>query len=505
MKKKQSINFKSLLILAVLILVNFVSYYYYFRVDLTENKIYSLSKASKDILKSLDEPVTVTAYFTEDLPPQLTKMRNDFKDMLIEYASVSGGNVVYEFINPNKDTKLEAEAFQAGIRPVIINAREKDQIKQQKVYLGAVIRLGEEQDIIPIIQPESSMEYDLSSSIKKLSITEKPRIGYLQGQGEPPLDALIQAGNQLSILYDVNHVNLSDSGINLNQYKTIAIVAPTDTFNQNALNKLDKYLAEGGNLYIAINRVDGDMNTATGISVETGLEKWLADKGINVENSFVIDASCGTVSVRQQQKGFSFSTNVRFPYLPVITTFAEHPITKRLESVILPFASPITYTGDTSITFTPIARSSAKSGSQALPVYFDVNKRWKDEDFPMPNQIVACILSGKISGNKESNIIVIGDGNFAVNGQGQRAQQLQPDNVNLMVNSIDWLSDETGLIDLRTKEVTSRPLDQVTDAKKAFLRWLNFFLPIILIIAYGIFRYQRRRRIRIKRMEEGYV
>jgi hypothetical protein len=74
-----------------------------------------------------------------------------------------------------------------------------------------------------------------------------------------------------------------------------------------------------------------------------------------------------------------------------------------------------------------------------------------------------------------------------------------------MVNSIDFLSDETGLIDLRTKQVTSRPLDQLTDGKKAFLRWFNFIIPILLIIFYGITRYQKRRIIRKKRMEEGYV
>ncbi|MEA3477221.1 MAG: hypothetical protein U9R60_03515, partial [Bacteroidota bacterium] len=73
------------------------------------------------------------------------------------------------------------------------------------------------------------------------------------------------------------------------------------------------------------------------------------------------------------------------------------------------------------------------------------------------------------------------------------------------VNSIDWLSDETGLIDLRTKEVTSRPLDQLSDGKTSFLKWLNFTLPILLIVVYGILRYQQRRRIRNKRMEEGYV
>ena len=505
MKKKESINSKSLLILAILVLINIVSFYYYFRIDLTEDGIYSLSRASKEILKSLDETVTVTAYFTEDLPPQLAKTKNDFKDLLIEYNSASKGNVVYEFINPNEDQTIEAKAFQEGIRPVIINAREKDQIKQQKVYLGAVIRLGEEQDIIPIIQPGSAMEYDLSSSIKKLSIIDKPRIGWVQGHGEPSVAATSQANKELSILYDVEEIDLENDTMDLSAYKALAIVAPLDTITDREFMKLDQYLANGGDLFVGINRVDGNMQQARGESIETGLERWLSAKGITVESSFVVDANCGSVTVRQQQMGFTFNTNIPFPYLPIITNFADHPITKGLESVIFPFVSPIAFTGDTTIQYTPIARSSEKSGYQAAPLTFEVNKKWSDADFKFPEQVVAAIFSGNFSGDALSNIIVISNGTFAVNGEGQQAQQLQPDNVSLFVNSIDWLADETGLIDLRTKEVTSRPLDQVSDGKKAFLRWLNFMLPIILIIAYGLIRYQSRRRIRNKRMEEGYV
>jgi ABC-type uncharacterized transport system involved in gliding motility auxiliary subunit len=100
---------------------------------------------------------------------------------------------------------------------------------------------------------------------------------------------------------------------------------------------------------------------------------------------------------------------------------------------------------------------------------------------------------------------VFGDGNFPVNGEGQGAQQQQPDNINLFVNAIDFLSDDTGLITLRTKGVTSRPIDQVEDGKKAFLKYLNFLLPLILVIGYGIFRAQRRKMLRTKRMQKGYI
>jgi ABC-type uncharacterized transport system involved in gliding motility auxiliary subunit len=105
-------------IAAALIALNLISEKFFFRIDLTEDKQYTLSKATKDILKELDEKVTVKAYFSENLPPDFIRARKDFEDMLIEYNRLSGGKISYEFINPNKDVKLEEEALQAGIQTV---------------------------------------------------------------------------------------------------------------------------------------------------------------------------------------------------------------------------------------------------------------------------------------------------------------------------------------------------------------------------------------------------
>lgn len=505
MKKSKSIATQILLIVAVLAVVNILSLRFFFRLDFTEDQRYTLSKATRDILKQLDEPVTVTAYFTEELPPDLAVTRTDFKDMLVEYANLSKGNVLYEFIDPNKDQQTEQKAFQAGIQPVLVSTREKDEATQKKVFMGALVQLGEKSEAIPFMQPGAAMEYSLSTSIKKLAVTNKPMIGLLQGHGEPSPGAMNQVMQSLDVLYQVNPVNLDDASTDLSAFKTIAIVGPKDTIPQSHFNLLDNYLGKGGNLFIAMDRVEGDLSTAQGKPLDTGLEKWLADKGLTVENNFIIDASCGSVGVQQRQGIFNFTTNVRFPYLPIITNFEDHPITKGLEQVLLPFTSPIVYSGASSNTFTPLARTSDKTGTLSTPLYFDVNKHWADPDFPLSKLVVGAMLAGKLSGSAESRIILFSDGQFPVNGEGQQAQQLSPDNVSLMVNSIDFLSDDTGLIDLRTKGVTSRPLDQIEDGRKAFLKWLNFLLPIILILVYGIFRMQQKRNLRVKRMEQGYV
>jgi gliding-associated putative ABC transporter substrate-binding component GldG len=504
-KGGKSMATQVLLMIGIVIVVNIISEQLYFRLDLTADRIYTLSKATKNILRSLEEPVTVTAYFTEDVPPQLLQARSDFKDLLVEYSNVAKGNIVYEFIDPNKDAASEQKAMKEGIMPNIVNVRDKDQMTQKKVFLGAVLKMGNDKEIIPVIQSGTAMEYALSSAIKKLSVSEKPLVGYIQGHSEPSMAALQQVMKALEVLYTVQEIKLDNPGADLAKYKTIIIVAPADTMPLEQLSLLDQYLARGGNLFIAYNRVKGDFTTVQGTSIHTGLEDWLAKKGLFVDNDFLVDATCGSVGVQQQSGFMSYTTNISFPYLPVIQKFADHPITKGLEQVIMPFASTIQYTGDTSLNFTPIAFSSKKSGTLNPPIYFDVNKKWTDRDFPLSGLTVAGVLSGKISGNALSKIVLVGDGDFPVNGEGQRPQQLQPDNINLMVNSVDWLSDETGLIDLRTKAITARPLQDIDEGRKMFLKWLNFLLPILLIILYGIFRNQRNRSLRVKRMEEGYV
>ncbi len=173
--------------------------------------------------------------------------------------------------------------------------------------------------------------------------------------------------------------------------------------------------------------------------------------------------------------------------------------------VMFPFVSTISFTGDSTKTFTPLAKTSKKSGTQPCPTQFDIGKKWKENDFPLSNLTVAGVLQGKLVGKNESSIVIVADGDFAVNGEGQGAQQQQPDNISLLVNSIDWLSDDTGLIELRTKGVTTRPLDEIEDSTKTLLKWLNFLLPILLILLYGIIRMQRNRVVRVKRMKKGYI
>lgn len=180
--KKGKLPIQILMMVAALVLLNLLAERFSMRLDLTEEGIYTLSKASKDIIRSLDEPVTVTAYFTKGSQPEVDKVRQDFLDLLTEYADLSDGMINFAFVNPNKEQELENEAMQNGIQPLMLNVREKDQVKQQRVFLGAQLKMGDREEVIPVIQPGAAMEYTLSSAIKKLSVVNKPKIGLYKGR-----------------------------------------------------------------------------------------------------------------------------------------------------------------------------------------------------------------------------------------------------------------------------------------------------------------------------------
>lgn len=504
---KKKIQTSVLLVAGILILANILSDRLFFRLDFTADQRYSLSDATKNILSELNDPVTVKAYFSDNMPPDIARVRQDFRDLLTEYSNYSGGQIVYEFINPNEDQQTEMDAQQNGIRPIMINVRERDQMKQQRAYLGAVIQMGELTEVIPFVQPGSAMEYALSTSIKKISVTDKPKVAFLTGNGEPTIGAMMQLMQQLEVLYEVDTVSVDTTGNLPSGFSTLAIIAPQDSVDQYVFNAIDRFMQNGGKIVLALNAVEGNMQNAMGEVKSTGFEEWLKKKGVEIEHDFIVDANCASVSVRQQQGPFVINTPMSFPYLPILTNFAEHPITEGLEQVILPFASSLKINPpDTSVKITPIAFTSEKAGVQTAPVYFDINKNWGETDFTLSSLPVAVTVEGKIANGHESKMVVFSDGDFAVNGEGQGAQQLQPDNVNLLSNAIDWLTDDTGLIALRTKGVTARPIDpDLEDGTKSFIKYLNFLLPIILIIAYGIYRFQLKRNLQNKLKSIDYA
>ncbi len=493
MKPKVSeIYLSIILVLGILISVNILSSRHFLRLDFTKDKEYTLSKATKNLIKDLDGTVTIIAYFSKELPSNLVNIRRQLVNTLADYKAYSHGKIVYKIIDPGKDQELENQAMRDGIAPVIVEIREKDQAKQQKAFMGLVIKYKNKKEVIPYIAPNSSIEYQISTAIKKLTVTSKPKIGIVQGFGCPPLSNMPAFTNDLSVLYQPEPLYYDSTRYTFDRYKVIALIAPQDSIPQAFFRDLDKYLANGGKLFLALNSVDGKLNAnpPIGSATHTGVEAWLGKYGLKVYKSFVTDARCANIQIRQGN--FPVPLSVPFPYFPIISTFENHPVTKGIDGVVMQFASPMEFKGDTAkIKFQPLAYTSKLTGLENPPVFFSTYKKWTNADFPYKHLIVGGILS-----SENWQIVVFGDGDFMQFPAGERYER--SDNVVLAVNSIDYLADDLGLSQLRTKGITYKPLEQMSDSTKTMLKYGNFALPIILVILLGIIRSRRNANKRNK-------
>lgn len=488
-----------LLIVGILLFLNLLSREFFFRIDATKDKQYTLSNATKNILKNLDEPVSITAYFTKDLPAQYAKNYTDLRDLLIEYNTRSKGMVDYEFIDPNSDPELEQEAAQNGISPLLINVREKDEVAQKKAFMGAIVSSGDQSDVINYFPPGGAIEYQLTTAMKKVISIEKPTVAIAQGYGCPPFQNLQDLTRSLSVLYNVTTVDLTSASIDP-ATKCVAIINPADTIDSYVFEALDQYMSTGGQVAIAYNNVTGDFQSMQGSALGTGISDWLATKGITVNKDFVIDASAASVTVQQRQGFFTVNSQVEFPYFPMVKSFGDHPITKGIEQVAFQMASSMSYNTDGNYDFTPIVTTSNKSGLRPAPTFFNIEQQWKQSDFTSGSQTIAGVLS-PLDNAVSGKMVVFSDADFVMGAQ-SRGQT--PDNISLFANAVDFLSDDTGLIDLRTKGVASRPIKEMEESEITTTKWLNFLLPILLVIIVGVIQYQRNQRIRLKRMAQNY-
>lgn len=501
--KKSTIFTRIFLVAGILVMINLLSEKWYARLDFTADKRYTLSKATIDILRNLDEVITITAYFSKNLPPQLEKSRRDFEDLLIEYENRSEGNLVFRFINPGENDDVEREAQEKGIRPVMVNVTQKDQASQMRAYMGAVLQMGENTEVIPMVQPGAGVEYELTTAIKKLTVEEKPKIAFLQGHGEPPMEAMTQVMEQVSVLYEPEEYTMNDSTDIPAYYRCVAIIGASDSFPQAHLDQLDRYLNSGGSLYVAHSNLQPDLNQGFLMAGSSPLDRWMAEKGWSLGSEYIVDASSGSISVQQNLGGFVMNTQKTFPYFPIITHFSDHPSVEGLEAVILPFVSPIEIEPrDSAIQIKVLATTSDVSGLMEAPVFVDIEKEWSRDDFGEGPQVVALAAEGPLGGSGDSRMVVVSNAQFAVNGSGQQQQRVSEDNVNFTSNIIDWLADDTGLINLRTKGITSRPLVHLEDGERNLLKYGNVVAPILLILGIGIFR-RRRAAVNRRKRKEG--
>jgi gliding-associated putative ABC transporter substrate-binding component GldG len=499
------------IILGILIVLNFISIRLFGRLDLTSQGVYTLSDASKKLVGGLDDRVTVKAYFTEDLPAPYNNNRRAVLDILNDYKAYSGGNLQYEFINPQGE-KGEQDAQQQGISPVQVQVVNEDKLEVKRGYLGLVMMYEDRKEVLPVIQNLGSLEYDMSSALKRLTNTTKKKIGFTTGHGEPEMAGMRQIAQVVAQQYEIAPVDLSKGEPVPADIAALFVIAPSNRFQDSAKYQLDQYIMRGGKVAFLLNRVNANLQMRSGQPLDTGLDDLLQEYGVRVNPDLVRDAQCANISVMQQQGSFTFQSQVPFPYIPVASNFnTANPLVKDLQSVIFHFASSIDTSGAAAkgLREEVLVRSSKRSGRQTGFFMIDPFQRYAPADLAEDGIPLAVHVEGSFKSffvgkqlapaattSPETRIIVVGDGDFMRDDfLGNRG------NVTFFANIVDYLADDAGLITIRSKNVAAPPLDQVSDGTKKILKYSNLLGPPLIIIAYGLFRW--RRRVTFKNLMEA--
>lgn len=526
MNRKQAI-LRIILTLGIVLLINIIGLRFFKRFDLTNDNIFTLSEASKNLVKQLDDKFLVKAYFTSDLPPEYANNRRDLRDLLDEYRAYAGGNFQYEFIDPSKKDDIEQEAQRYGIPPVQVQVLKEDKLQIEKAYMGMVFLFGDKQERLPVIQTTSNLEYEISSTIKKMTSKELKKVGFLSGQGEPDLQQFKRFQEILSKQYLVTTVDISDGKSVPSDIVVLLIIAPAQPFKSWEKFLIDQYLMKGGKIAFLINKVNINLQSQYGQALDVNLDDLLESYGIRVNTDLVRDASCAYVNV-QQQAGFMVIQNqIPFYFLPRASEFdKKSPLVKDLSSIVFYFASSV----DTSLARSKglianvLVSSSKKSGRQEN--YFMINptapvtkEMFNESNIPLAVTVEGAFASAfgrksididtsfkgtldstnKVVSGKLSKIVVLGDGDFLQDqySGGNR------DNFILPSNLVDWLADDIGLAAIRARDSGSKPLDEVSEGTKTWVKGLNLSLPPIIVVIVGVVRWRWRISTRRKLESRG--
>ena len=503
------------IIAAILILLNIVSIRVFGRLDVTGNHLFTLSDASKEIMRSLDDRVTIKAYFTEDLPSPYNNNRRALLDQLNEYKAYAKGNLQFEFIDPSGE-KGEQDAQQQGIAPVQVQVVKEDKFEVKRAYMGLVLLYADKKETIPVMQNTATLEYDITSTIKRLTSHAQKKIGFLAGHGEPPLSELSRVQQLLAKQYEVVQVDVGKGKAVPRDVSALVVMAPTSRLPEMDKYQIDQFIMSGGKVSFLINKIDANLQQRVGRQTDLDVEDLLEAYGLRINPDLVRDTRCASVSIVQQQFGFNIQSQVPFPYLPQVSEFSkDNMMVKDLQGIVLFFTSSIDTAGlaAKNLQGEIFMHSSNESGRQTGFFMFDPLQQWQRTEFTEKALPLAAVVRGRFpsayadkpvpqdtaadavapTGNKivlssETRVVLVGDGDFA------RDQYLgNRDNLTFFANMVDYLVDDAGLITIRSKDVTMPPLDQVSDGTKKIIKYGNLAVPPLLILGYGLFRWRVRK------------
>ena len=525
------------IIFGILVLINFLSTRRFIRADLTEDKRYTISTATKNVLNTLDDIVTITTYFSAN-PAEVAQIRRDVRDVLDEYKAFSK-RLQIDFVNPaDFDDGQKQELRFKGIPEVQINVVKKDKAEIANVYMGISIGYSGKEEILPVVRSTANLEYELTSTILKVTTKEAKTVGFLTGHGE--FDINDQNHQQFRQLldksaqgqYNLTSVSLQDGKAVDDSVATLVIAGVKQPLTERDKYELDQFIMHGGRAIFLVDPIQLQPGTLQGAPLSTGLNDLLEHYGAKLGNNLLLDARYHDTARFQQ----GFMTVIQpYPYFIKIVKpnfSTEHSITNQLEALTLPWTSSLEMVTKDGITATPLAKTSEagrsiqgyynlmpnapippNAESQVYTVAVALEGKFKSfyagkEIPPVPTPAGADPTEGSEAPtavpdtetrvtkteSEQTQIVVVGTAQFLT--------QLRPDGVNFFLNTVDWLTLGDALIGIRSHTITDRPLREVSEIEKNFIKYLCIVGVPLLVVVFGLLRYFLKRRA--KRFVETY-
>lgn len=541
-------NIISLLIgIGIVIFVNIIGNYLYTRIDLTSENRYTLTPATKKLIKEVDDYVYFKVYLEGEMPAGFKKLSKATKEILDEFRAYNN-LIEYTFIDPSIDEDkkdLYKILMEKGLKPTTVQVQKTGSASQQMIFAGAIISYHSRDIVIDLLNNQigvatesvinnsiESLEYALASSIKKITTVQKPKIGLLRGIKGPRNIELTSAFDELSEFYNVQEVFLNEKLKALDNFKALIIAKPDSIFSDKDKFIIDQYIMNGGKVLWFIDGVKANMdslrfsNEMIGIGQENGIDDMLFKYGVRINKNILLDLNCLQIPFVTGQVGNQPQMSMLpWYYFPLVSSSSNHPIVNNLNFIKTEFISTIDSVNVPGIKKTVLLQSSkyAKALNSPSRINLEISKKQPPEGFFNKSFLpVAMLLEGEFESSFENRLtedvlnskeinfknksiptkmIVVADGDIFKN-QIHRGEdgKLYPlplgfdkyikqsfGNKDFVLNAVNYLCDDSGLLLSRTKKITLRLLDITkTNKSKLAIQVLNIIMPIFIILIIGL-------------------
>lgn len=437
-RKQQLISFG--LIIAILLILNVIGGYVFTRFDLTSEKRYTLSPATKDVLTKLDDIVYFKIYLEGEFPAGFKKLRKETKEMLDEFRAYNP-LISYEFINPtaNADAQERNETIKdlaaRGLEPTELQLRTNDGREQKVIFPGALVMYRDKELPLDLldnqlnVSPETvlnnsiqNLEFKLADVIQKLSQLQKPQLAFIDGHGELNQSETYDIVQTLKQNYTVTHITIGgqvsaltrrtepDSKGNvriLPNFAAIVIARPTLPFDEKDKFIIDQYIMYGGKVLWLVDPVLASMDSlqmnesTVGVDLNVNLDDQLFKYGVRLNRNLVLDLNSASIPLRTGQVGGQAQIEFfRWNYFPLLNQASAHPIVRNINSLKADFVSSADTVSADFVTKIPLLKTSDYSRLSGTPVLISLAMLRDKADerlFNRKGQNVAWLLEGQFS------------------------------------------------------------------------------------------------------------